>query len=91
NAVYELYKLCASTEEVAEMAAKLRAGGYGYGHAKKDLQFAVERLFGPFRERRAELERHPDELEDILRDGAKRAQAAAAPVMEKVRTAVGIL
>ena len=72
------------------MAAKFRAGGYGYGHAKKELLAAYHRLFDPFRERREKLAGDPSALEDILRDGAKRARAAAAPTMEAVRRAVGL-
>ena len=90
NSVYEMYKLFATPEEVAEMAASFRAGGYGYGHAKKALLAAYKRMFDPFKARRDELEKDPDALEDILREGAKKARAAAAPVMEKVRKAVGL-
>ena len=77
-------------EEVAEMAANFRAGNYGYGHAKKALLAAYKRLFDPFREKREELVKDPATLEDILQDGARRARAAAAPIMEKVRHAVGL-
>ena len=90
NSIYELYKLFASPDEVAEMAAKFRAGGYGYGHAKKELLAACHRMFDPFREKRDALAKDPDALEDILRDGARKAREAAAPVMEKVRAAVGL-
>ena len=90
NSIYELYKLFATPEEVADMAAKFRAGNYGYGHAKKELLAAYHRLFDPFRERREQLAKDPASLEDILQDGAKRARAAAAPTMEAVRKAVGI-
>ena len=90
NSIYELYKLFASAEEVGTMASNFRAGNYGYGHAKKELLAAYHRLFDPFREKREALEKDPGSLEDILRDGAARARAAAAPVMEKVRSAVGL-
>ena len=49
NSIYELYKLFATPEEVAQMAASFRAGNYGYGHAKKALLEAYHRLFDPFR------------------------------------------
>ena len=42
------------------------------------------------RERRAQLEADPDYVEDVLREGAKRAGAEAAKTMEKVRRAVGL-
>lgn len=90
NSIYELYKLFATPEEVAQMAASFRAGNYGYGHAKKALLEAYHRLFDPFRERREELAKDPDTLEDILKAGAEKARAAAAVTMDKVRTAVGL-
>ena len=90
NSIYELYKLFASPEEVAEMAAKFRAGNYGYGHAKKELFAAYERMFAPFRERRAQLEQDPDFVEDVLKKGVTRARAEAQKTMDRVRAAVGL-
>jgi len=90
NSIYELYKLFATKEEVDQMAASFRAGGYGYGSAKKELLNAYHRLFDPFKARREELAKDPAALEDILQMGAKRARTAAAPTMEKVRKAVGL-
>ena len=90
NSIYELYKLFATGEEVEEMASSFKAGNYGYGHAKKALLAAYHRLFDPYREKREKLAADPSMLEDILSDGAKRARKSAAPLMEKVRSAVGI-
>ena len=90
NSIYELYKLFATPDEVAEMAAAFRAGGYGYGTAKKALLAAYHRLFDPFKARRDELAKDPAMLEDILRDGARRARERAAIQMDKVRKAVGL-
>ena len=90
NSIYELYKLFASPEEAAAMAASFRAGNYGYGHAKKELLAAYHRLFDPFREKREELSKDPDLLEDVLREGAAKARLTALPIIETVRAAVGI-
>ncbi len=90
NSIYELYRLFATPEETAEMADSFRKGGYGYGHAKKALLEAYHRLFDPFRAKREELAKDPATLEDILREGGRRAREAAAPTMEKVRKAVGL-
>lgn len=90
NSIYELYKLFATPEEVAAMADNFRAGGYGYGTAKKELLAVYHRLFDPFKERREELSRDKDALEDILKAGAAKARAAAAPIVDKVREAVGL-
>lgn len=88
--VFELYRLVASDAEVAEMKAKLEAGGYGWGHAKDDLFQAIEAAIGHRRERYQHLVDHPDELEDILQAGARRAREIARATMERVRSAVGV-
>ena len=90
NSIYQLYKLFATKDEVQAMADAFRAGGYGYGAAKKELLNAYHRLFDPFKAKRDELAKDPKALEDILRAGAEKARRAAAPTMEKVRKAVGV-
>ena len=90
NSIYELYKLFATPEEAAEMAAKFRAGNYGYGNAKKELFAIYERTFAPFRERREKLAADPSYVEDVLKAGAVRARAEAAKTMDRVRSAVGL-
>lgn len=88
--VYQLYKLVANPEQIANMAAKLRAGGYGYGHAKKELLSAFNEKFAAFRERRAQLEADPESVERILLDGAKHARAEARKTLQRARRAVGL-
>ena len=87
--VYQLYALFASEAERDEEAARYRAGGYGYGDGKKALLAKIEETFGPYRESKIAWDTRPDDVEDVLREGAKRARAAAGPLMERVRTAVG--
>lgn len=81
--VYQLYKLLETPEKVAEMADNLRAGGYGYGHAKKELLEAFNRKFEPFRERRAELANKPEMVKEILAAGAARARAEARKTLDR--------
>ena len=88
--VFALYRLFATPEQTAEMAARYRAGGLGYGTVKKELAELFEQRFAPLRERREELAKHPDDVEDILRAGAAKARAAAAPTLHAARRAVGL-
>jgi tryptophanyl-tRNA synthetase len=89
--VYQLYKLLETPGKVAEMADNLRAGGYGYGHAKKELLEAFNRKFEPFRERRAELADKPEMVKEILAAGAARARAEARKTLDAARHAVGLI
>jgi len=89
--VFELYKLFATAEEQSVLAERYRAGGMGYGEAKETLyQAAMSHFSGAF-ERRTRLESTPDVVEDILRDGAHRARTKAREVVERVRSACGLL
>jgi tryptophanyl-tRNA synthetase len=87
---YQLYKLFATPEEAAELAARYRAGGLGDGTAKQMLLEKIDAYFGPFREKRKQIAADPAYVEDVLREGAKRARAEAAKTMELVRTATGL-
>ena len=88
--VFSLYRLVAPTEEVAVMAERYRAGGYGYGHAKIALAKALEAHLGPARERYKGWLARPTELEDVLADGARRARAVAREVLGRTRERVGL-
>ena len=89
--VFALLKLMAEPDELAQWERPHKAGGMGYGEAKKRLAELYEQKFGPHREKRATLAERPDELEDILRAGGKRARAVAQEVMADVRDACGIV
>lgn len=89
--VFALIKLFADQEKANEIAAKYRAGGYGYGHAKKELLGMINDYFAEARERRRELARDPDYVWDVLREGGKKGREKAESFMVKVREAVGLL
>lgn len=88
--VFALYSLFASAEEKQEMAARYRAGGLGYGEAKKALLEKITNYFEPARKRRKELAANLDYVETALRNGAAKARAEARKTMALVREAVGM-
>lgn len=88
--LFEIWSLFASKTEREEMAQRARAGGLGYGDVKKDLLERVLDHFGAMRERREHFVARPDDVEDILRRGAERARAIAAPVLDDCRQAAGL-
>ncbi|WP_439624405.1 tryptophan--tRNA ligase [Gemmata sp.] len=88
--VFALYKLFASPPEQEELAAKYRAGGFGYGAAKKALLAKIDTYFAPARERRKLLERNPGLVEEALTAGAQRARAVAQVTVRLVRERLGM-
>lgn len=88
--VFDLHR-CFSTEEQRQWASEgCTTAGIGCIDCKKVLIENVEKRFGPAREKRAELLARPDELKEVLRDGARKAQAAAEPTVEAVREALSL-
>lgn len=87
---FKLYALFATPEEREAMAAKYRAGGYGDGHAKKELMEKIEATFAEARARRAHYDKHPGEVEDVLREGARKAREVARATLDRARVATGV-
>ncbi len=88
--LFQLWSLMAGESDREEMFARARAGGLGYGEVKKDLLGRLLELFGPMREKREELAKRPDDIEDIFASGARRAREMAAPVVAAARDAAGL-
>lgn len=90
NTIYKLFKLVAPADAVADMASKFRAGGYGYGHAKKELLAAILDGFRTERERYTQLMADPAEVERQLLMGAEKARGVASVTLRRVRERLGL-
>jgi tryptophanyl-tRNA synthetase len=89
STVFTIFKLFATPDEQAALALRYRAGGMGYGEAKALLFGKINEFFNEFRFKRKQLAADPNYVEDVLREGAKKARAEAVQTMELVRKAVG--
>ncbi len=90
SSIFQLFSLVATPEEKEMMHASYAKGGTGYGDFKKQLFGRLWEFFGPMRERREEILAQPDYIDEVLANGAARANAIADGVMTRVRTAVGL-
>ncbi len=88
--VFLLYRLMATPEETEELRRMYLAGGMGYGTAKQMLFEKYTDYFAAARERRADLMAHPERVEEILQEGARKARAIAEKSMAEIRAAVGL-
>jgi tryptophanyl-tRNA synthetase len=89
SSLYAIYRAFASEADAAAYREALRQG-LGWGEAKQRLAALIESELGDARERYARLMAHPDEIEAILREGAEKARAIAAPFVATLRKAVGL-
>lgn len=90
DVLLSLYELVATPDQTAAMAAVYRRGGFGYGEVKKALADAAEQFFAGARGRREEMAARPDQIRQILGDGASRARRRAAAVLKRAQEACGV-
>jgi len=90
TSLFQLWSLFANADEKAVLFTRAEAGGLGYGDVKKDLLARIMEYFEPMRARREALAARPDEVEDILADGVRRARAIGGPVLAACRDAAGL-
>lgn len=88
--VFALIRLFADEAAREQIAQRYREGGYGYGHAKKELLGMIEDYFAEARERRRRLADNLDYVHGVLREGAVAARERAESVMGPVREVTGL-
>ena len=84
-----IYRAFATGEETAAFEDALR-GGLGWGEAKQRLLERLESDIAPMRERYETLMAKPQEIEELLQIGAKKARGIARPFLGRLRDAVGL-
>jgi tryptophanyl-tRNA synthetase len=88
--IFSLFALIASEEDVSVMRKNYLDGGYGYGHAKQALLEAILQRFKKEREVYSYFMAHPLELEEVLRQGAQKAEPIANQVIARFRKQLGL-
>ena len=89
NSICALMQLIAGEQLTQELRDKLTAGGYGWGHAKKDLLAAILDRFKNEREQFNHWMSHPEALEEVLQEGAAKARLVAQATLGRVRERLG--
>jgi len=90
STVFEIWQAFASEQQQAYMRDQY-AQGIAWGQAKKELAALVNEEIGSARQRYDELMADGAFVERELQKGALKARAYAAPLLAKVREAVGIV
>ncbi len=88
--VFSFHKTFSPAEEVAMINRECRIAGIGCVDCKKRLAANLNLHLEPFRVYRAELDQRPDEVWEVLYDGARRARTIAEATMVEVRAAIGL-
>lgn len=90
DTTFKLYSLLASMEQIKDMRKKYLEGNFGYGHAKQALFELILDKFSEERKLFSYYMNNLPELDKKLEKGAEKARAIAAPVLERVKTKLGL-
>lgn len=86
--VFALHKLF-SGEQLGKIKKRYVEGGIGYKESKEILAENMNKFLAPMREKRAEIAKDPEQVLQILKNGANLAREHAKLKMKEVRERVG--
>ena len=89
--IFAIYKLVANAEQITEMKVKYQNVNrdFGYGHAKQALFELIVERFKTEREKYNYYINNLNEVDELLKEGAKKASLVADGVLNKVREKLG--
>lgn len=88
--VFRLYTLVATPGQVEEMRSRYRNGQIGYEDAKGELAMAIAERFARPMELFEEWKSRPDDIRDILRNGARTVSSEVGTTLAQVRERLGL-
>ncbi len=89
--IYSLHQHFSSLPVVDEVAEKCRTAGWGCIECKRVLADNIAEAFAPMRQRASELRESPNQVREILAEGAAKASIVAKDTMVAVRSHMGLL
>jgi len=87
--VFKLYSLIADQKSIEVLKENYKKGGYGYGHAKKELLNFILSEFNDQREKFNHYMSNLEEIDSALNIGANKASKVANEVLQRVRKKLG--
>jgi tryptophanyl-tRNA synthetase len=88
-ALFKLYKLFGSDQQIKEYAKKFETG-ISWADAKKELFELMNSVLAPMREKYNYYMEHYDEVEKILEEGSAKARVIAKETLNRARQAIGL-
>ena len=88
--LFTLHKSFSTSEELDMINVECRKAGIGCVDCKKLLADNMLKELDPIRERYNDLRKRPDDIRDILGNGAKHSQEIATATIGEVRDAMGL-
>lgn len=88
--IYAFHRIF-NQQELSKIEAACQEGQIGCVECKNNLSGYMQSYLAPIFEKRRELEKDPQAIDDLLAKGSERAREIAAITMQEVRSAIGLL
>lgn len=85
---FKYWKIFGSEEEIATIRCECEKGLRGCAQCKRQLGDKINAKLAAIREKRKYYEEHPQEVEQIIKDGSAKARVKAAEILQQVRELV---
>lgn len=88
--LFSIYQYFASKKKIDHTRSRYLKGGMGYGELKNELFELIDESLRHGRKKYDELMDSKEEIDRILAEGAKKARLISLPMIQKIRTTIGI-
>ncbi|MCK4543775.1 MAG: tryptophan--tRNA ligase [Spirochaetales bacterium] len=88
--IFALYKLFTDEKQQTDLAARYRAGGMGWGHAKQELFEQMDSILAPMRDEYDRLINDRSYIDEVLRKGSEKAREIASRKITFLRKEMGL-
>ena len=89
--LFTLLENFSTPDEVSFYREAFRAGNIKYSDLKGNLAKLIAHHFAPYRKKRAELEKNPDYVMQVIATGREKARAIASQTLQEVKTKMGLV
>lgn len=86
-----LTELFMGRNERDKLEKQYLSDGVRYGSLKDNLAAAIYSRLEPIQDKRRYFDQHPEEVESILEDGAKKARVLASQTLKEIKAGMGLL
>lgn len=90
STIMDYYKIFATPEQVAELSERYRKG-IGWGEAKLALFEVVDEKLQEPRQKYEELMARPEDIREILHQGAAKVRPKAQELLKRLKSTIGII
>ena len=88
--IYQLHTLVSSDDQLRYVVTGCTTAGIGCAECKNLLNENLDNRLQPFRERRKALAAHPEQVQEILHEGQKKANALFTETTQEVADRMGV-